>query len=221
MEQSFLGGRGQGLCRSPVLPRNPSLGPRRHALRRSHRRNLNRGPYHRDPHRSHSPNLDPHRHVLHRNRSPNRGLHHHGQFPNLTPVPARDLYRGPCPTLDQSLDQGASLSLEPMIHRRRQTKGRLTSCGYRRRGGGLEESVVLAGPTPITVAQGIAGLEALKGQLTRRQLRERAEPFRRAERFIRNAPAGGGVGPPGRSFALPRSDIRVDVEILRGVNFRD
>jgi RHS repeat-associated protein len=88
-------------------------------------------------------------------------------------------------------------------------------------GGGLEESVVLTGLTPITVAQGVAGLETLKSRLTRRQLEERAEPFRRAERFIRNAPAGGGVGPPGRSFALPRSDIRVDVEILRGVNFRE
>jgi len=88
-------------------------------------------------------------------------------------------------------------------------------------GGGLEESVVLTGLAPITVAQGVAGLETLKGKLSRRQLEERAEPFRRAERFIRNAPAGGGVGPPGQSFALPRSDIRVDVEILRGVNFRN
>jgi RHS repeat-associated protein len=87
-------------------------------------------------------------------------------------------------------------------------------------GGGLEESVVLTGLTPITVAQGVAGLETLKNKLSRRQLEERAEPFRRAERFIRNAPAGGGVGPPGKSFPLPRSDIRVDVEILRGVNFQ-
>jgi hypothetical protein len=53
-------------------------------------------------------------------------------------------------------------------------------------GGGLEESAVLTGDKPITVAQGVEGLEALKGRLTRRQLAERAEPIRRAERFIHN-----------------------------------
>ena len=87
-------------------------------------------------------------------------------------------------------------------------------------GGGVEESEILTGVTPITVEQGIAGLGALREKLTRRQVKERAEPFRRAERFIRNAQAGGGVGPPGKSFALPRSDIRVDVEILVGINFQ-
>ena len=87
-------------------------------------------------------------------------------------------------------------------------------------GGGVEKSVKLTGAAPITVQQGITGLEALRQQLTRRQAEERAEPFRRAERFIRNAPAGGGVGPPGLDFALPRSSIRVDVNILRGINFQ-
>ncbi|HEV2992584.1 MAG TPA: hypothetical protein VG759_29400 [Candidatus Angelobacter sp.] len=86
-------------------------------------------------------------------------------------------------------------------------------------GAGVERSVPLAGPAPITVAEGLAGLAALKAQLTGRQLEERADCFRRAERFIRNAAAGGGVGPPGQSFALPGSAIRVDVEILRGINF--
>jgi RHS repeat-associated protein len=86
-------------------------------------------------------------------------------------------------------------------------------------GGGTEESVILAGPTPITVSEGLAGLEQLKTKLTRRELEIRKEPFERAARFIRNAPAGGGVGPPGRSFSLPRSDIRVDVEIKKGINF--
>jgi hypothetical protein len=87
-------------------------------------------------------------------------------------------------------------------------------------GAGLEESVVLAGPVPVTVAEGLAGLDALGGKLSRRDLAVRADPFRRAERFIRSAPAGGGVAPPGQSFALRNSDIRVDVEILRGINFR-
>jgi RHS repeat-associated protein len=87
-------------------------------------------------------------------------------------------------------------------------------------GGGVEKSVILVGATPRTVAQGIAGLEELRQKLTRKQAEERAEPFRRAERFIRNAAKGGGVGPPGKSFALPRSKIRVDVEIDLGINFQ-
>jgi hypothetical protein len=87
-------------------------------------------------------------------------------------------------------------------------------------GGGVEESIVLSGQTPITVAEGVAGLEALKGKLSQRELRERARLFQQAERFIHNVAAGGGVGPPGKSFPLPRSDIRVDVQILRGINVR-
>jgi RHS repeat-associated protein len=88
-------------------------------------------------------------------------------------------------------------------------------------GGGIEKSVVLASKNPITVAAGLAGLEALKAKLTKNELRERAIPFAKAERFIRNAAAGGGVGPPGSDFSLPRSNIRVDVNVLRGVNFRE
>jgi hypothetical protein len=86
-------------------------------------------------------------------------------------------------------------------------------------GGGVQQSVPLAGPVPISAAQGIAALEVLKAKLTRSQLEERAELFRKAERFIHNALAGGGVGPPGKSFSLPNSNKRVDVEILRGINF--
>jgi hypothetical protein len=88
-------------------------------------------------------------------------------------------------------------------------------------GGGLEESVVLTEVSAITVAQGLDGLKTLKGKISGTEREQRADCFRRAERFIRNAPAGGGIGPPGKSFPLPRSDIRVDVEILSGVNFRE
>lgn len=88
-------------------------------------------------------------------------------------------------------------------------------------GAGLERSVVISSPTPITVAQGIDGLARLRGQLSPKQIAEREIPFQRAERFIRSGPAGGGIMPPGNSFSLPRSDIRVDVEILRGLNFRE
>ena len=87
-------------------------------------------------------------------------------------------------------------------------------------GGGVEESVVLEGPTPITVAAGIAGLETLKGKLSPKEQRLRADLFLRAERFMHNARAGGGKGPPGSSQSIRGSrGVRVDVEIIRGVNF--
>jgi hypothetical protein len=73
----------------------------------------------------------------------------------------------------------------------------------------------------VTVAEGLAGLELLKTKLSARELKVRLPLFVRAARFIANAPAGGGVGPPGRSFPIhPRHPVRVDVEVLRGVNFQ-
>lgn len=89
-------------------------------------------------------------------------------------------------------------------------------------GAGVEQSVVFSQNTPVTVAQGLAGLEALKEKLAQKELEARARSFERAARFITNAGAGGGAGPSGKSFPVhPRNPVRVDVEILRGVNFRD
>jgi hypothetical protein len=76
-----------------------------------------------------------------------------------------------------------------------------------------------AGQEAITVAEGLAALDELKSQLTKPQLEARATLFPRAERFIRNAAGGKGVGPPGRSFRLRGTNIRVDVEVLSGINF--
>jgi hypothetical protein len=95
-------------------------------------------------------------------------------------------------------------------------------------GGGLERSVVLANVDPIFGLQGTAGLAVLGAQLSKRQLEaqrtravQRGEicPIMRAEAFILNAAAAGGIGPPGKSFAAPGSDVRIDVEILNGRNF--
>jgi len=90
-------------------------------------------------------------------------------------------------------------------------------------GGGLERSVKL-GPRPtfpFTVAEGVEGLVALKLQLNRRQLDEREDQFRRAERYIRSGPPYG-LGPPGNHFGGKTDDsIRVDVEIWRGINFKN
>jgi hypothetical protein len=87
-------------------------------------------------------------------------------------------------------------------------------------GDGVEESVVLADRRPISVSSGLRGLGQLKYQLTQSEYEERAESFVRAYLFIERAPQGGGVGPPGKSFSRPGSSVRVDVEVLVGVNFQ-
>jgi hypothetical protein len=88
-------------------------------------------------------------------------------------------------------------------------------------GDGLEQSVRLTGTQPITVAQGVAGLEELKAKLSTKELKKRLDCFRRAERFIRNGPQGGGIAPPGQSLPVhKRNPIRVDVEVWFGINFR-
>jgi hypothetical protein len=90
-------------------------------------------------------------------------------------------------------------------------------------GGGVQESVAINQDTPITVAQGLAGLEQLKATLSKRELELRRPLFERAERFIVNAGKTGlGAGPPGLSFPIHKTNpIRVDVEIWRGVNFKN
>jgi hypothetical protein len=89
-------------------------------------------------------------------------------------------------------------------------------------GGGLEKSVPIRQTTPVTVAQGLAALAALQAQLTPTQLRERSVAFTKAAAWILSRPPYG-AGPPGKSgfvdHADKRGDIRVDVEILDGVNF--
>jgi hypothetical protein len=85
----------------------------------------------------------------------------------------------------------------------------------------IQESVRLASANPITVAQGLVGLEELKSKLTRRELRDRRIPFDLAEIYITRGPANGGYGPRSRSFrGLGLSTTRVDVVIWVGVNFQ-
>jgi hypothetical protein len=51
----------------------------------------------------------------------------------------------------------------------------------------------------------------------------RAIPFKQARRFIDNARRAGGVGPTKPSFPAGRPgeniDIRVDIEVLKGIAF--
>jgi len=88
-------------------------------------------------------------------------------------------------------------------------------------GNDLQKSVVLGNVTPISVAEGLLGLEALKLQLTRTERRDREDQFDRAETWIERGPPNG-YGPPGRSFNGRNGiqpSIRVDVEIKSGINF--
>jgi hypothetical protein len=73
---------------------------------------------------------------------------------------------------------------------------------------------------PITVAQGVAGLEELKAKLTRTELKERAKFFDRAERWIRARPPVGVDAQVAKSFD-DGGDIRVDIEIRSGRNFTE
>jgi hypothetical protein len=83
----------------------------------------------------------------------------------------------------------------------------------------VEQSVPLAEYHPITVREGVTGLNDLKDKLTPGQLKERAQPFRRAEAYIRSGPPAGH-GPPGLGFPVRTgSPVRVDVQINAGINF--
>jgi len=87
-------------------------------------------------------------------------------------------------------------------------------------GGGLEESVVV-GPLhrPVKAAEAIAALHQLKASLSKPELKKREKAFQEAESWMRRVAAGGGIGTIKRSFHNPefkRTDIRVDVEVLRG-----
>ncbi len=88
-------------------------------------------------------------------------------------------------------------------------------------GGGLESSVPWNQTTPPTAAQGLKMLNALKTQLSPKDLRARAAVFTKAERFIQNAGNAGGVSAPvSKTFLVPGTrDIRVDIEVITGHAF--
>jgi len=73
------------------------------------------------------------------------------------------------------------------------------------------------------VAEGLEHLENLKKkiyEISRRELQIRLEAFARAKRFIQSGPPLG-IGPTTRSYLVEGDPHRrVDVEVLRGVNFR-
>lgn len=113
--------------------------------------------------------------------------------------------------LNLLLAVGALPGSTPRMHR-----GRIQA-----QGGGLEASVPWSQAKPPTTAQGLAMLNALKTQLTAKQVKERSFGFARAEKFIINAGKAGGVSAPvSRTFLTPgEKHIRVDIEVITGTAF--
>jgi len=138
------------------------------------------------------------------------------EYGNQKYLAAQDA-KGANDAIERYLHPGTSIAPAPTKGKSEQFVVRLQA-----QGDGVEQSVVLNQNTPVAVAQGLAGLETLKSKLSQKERDVRARLFDRAARFITNAKAGGGAGPPGQSFPLhPGNPVRVDVEILRGVNFKD
>lgn len=89
-------------------------------------------------------------------------------------------------------------------------------------GSGLEESENFRGTRPMTVSEGLAGLEILKARLTKRERKARDQALAKAAKWISGRPPQG-AGPPGKSGFTNKEvtgDVaRIDVEIFAGVNF--
>lgn len=88
-------------------------------------------------------------------------------------------------------------------------------------GDGLEESEAWATESPPTWQEGLSLLSKLKNKLSKRDKISREKPFKKAERFIKNAGQEGGADALIKiSFANKHNrKIRVDIEILKGKAF--
>jgi hypothetical protein len=85
-------------------------------------------------------------------------------------------------------------------------------------GGGVEKSASWAQATPLTVRQRLLQLRLLAAQLTPTECRARALGLMRARHFMRNAAAGGGVGPTKVAFPAGQP-IRIDIKVSAGMAF--
>jgi len=88
-------------------------------------------------------------------------------------------------------------------------------------GDGLEESEAWSSENPPTWKEDLNLLEKLKDRLSKRDKALREKPFKKAERFIRNAGANAGVDAPvSKTFSnKEKPSIRVDIEVRKGVAF--
>lgn len=88
-------------------------------------------------------------------------------------------------------------------------------------GGGIEESVVINSGAQGMVggADGIRGLGLLQSKIGGKEAAQRWRAFERATRYILEAMENGGTS-SSKSFTNgPGTDVRIDVEVLRGTAF--
>lgn len=77
---------------------------------------------------------------------------------------------------------------------------------------------------PICLGDGLRGLASVQARLNNRQFAARDQALLKAERFMRNAAANGGVGPSENNFKNVPADppnARIDVTVFRGLAFVD
>ena len=107
------------------------------------------------------------------------------------------------------------------------SKAQITSVRVQAQGGGLEESVKMNVPRPVTLSEGNRMLDELWLKLSPTQQQQRVDAFLQARVFMRETSVVGGVTAPpkvSRSFSNNNPnppDARVDVEIFRGRAFVD
>ncbi len=90
-------------------------------------------------------------------------------------------------------------------------------------GGGLEKSFPWTRPAPMTKAEALAGMEALRATLSRRELQVRSEAFALAKKFINSTLH---TCPPqvtrtfqNKAIRQAGGEERVDIEIRTGIAF--
>lgn len=93
---------------------------------------------------------------------------------------------------------------------------------FQAQGAGVEESESWCLESPPTKSNGHTMVEALKGKLNHKALRQRKVPFNKAKRFVETAPCvGWDVSVQSYAPCPPYKDVRVDIEIIKGRAFKD
>jgi hypothetical protein len=90
-------------------------------------------------------------------------------------------------------------------------------------GGGVEKAFPWARPAPMTKAEALAGMEAVRATLSRSELRDRTEAFASARKFIdstlHTCPPQISRTFQNKAIRQRGGDERVDIEIRTGVAF--
>lgn len=90
-------------------------------------------------------------------------------------------------------------------------------------GGGVEKSCSWAQVTPLTKTEGEKLVDNLESSLTDPEMEVRQEAFQQARDYINRAARAGGVDAQvSKTFpnvSKIRSDIRVDIEVIKGKAF--